>query len=92
MSTVPRPERTPQPSEAGQLRELLAAIADALDVPLGDDHEAARQLTRDRAIIVKHIASACAEGVLPTDPARWLRDAVAAISPAPQAPEEVPGE
>lgn len=92
MSTVPRPTGASQPSEAGQLRELLAAIADALDVPLGDDHDAARQLTRDRAIIVKHIASVCAEGDAPADPARWLRSSVATISPAPQAPEEVPGE
>ena len=89
MNTVPRPERIPQPSEADQLRELLAAIIEALDVPVDDDYGAALQLTRDRSIIVKHVAEACTGSVLPTDPARWVRTSVAEIAPGPEA---VPGE
>lgn len=84
MPTVPRPERTPQPSEADELRELLAAIVEALDVPVDGDYDAAFQLTRDRAVIVKHIADACTNSVLPTDPAKWLRDSVALVAPGPE--------
>lgn len=85
MSTVPRPERTPQPSEADQLRELLAAIADVLDVPLGDDPDAALAVTRDRSIIVKHVARAASAPGGMADPASWLRADVAEFAPAPGA-------
>lgn len=85
MSTVPRPERAPRPSEADELRELLAAIVEALDVSVDGDYAATLQLTRDRSIIVKHVAEACTRSVLPADPARWVRTSVAEIAPGPEA-------
>lgn len=89
MPTVPRPEHAPQPNDTEALRDLLAAIADVLDIPLGDDPTAARQLTRDRAILVKSIARDASGLVPPSDPAQHLRTLVAEYAPNTPA---VPGE
>lgn len=96
MTTVPRPTGAPVPNpedslraEATELRAILTVIADVLDVPAGDDYQAALQLTRDRAILVKHAARDAAHLPLVSGESQWLRDAVAEHAPAPEA---VPGE
>ncbi len=71
------------------MREILTAIADALDIPAGDDYRAALQLTRDRAILVKHAARDAATLPLVPGESQWLRDAVAEHAPNPTV---VPGE
>ena len=97
MPTVPRPTGAPTPNpeaeslraEATELRAILAAIAEVLDVPVGDDYPAALQLTRDRAILVRHAArDAATLPVVPGESQR-LRNAVAEHAPNPTA---VPGE
>lgn len=77
--TVPRPATTPDPT--AELRALLAAIGDVLDVPLDGDRQAAYRLTRERAVVVRAVARACADGITPTDPAQWLRNVVAEHAP-----------
>ncbi|WP_160051410.1 hypothetical protein [Nocardiopsis sp. FR26] len=91
MSTVPRSERPAEPSEADQLRALLAAVAEALDVPVD---AGASRADRDRAVssratVVTAVARMCSGPVMPTNPAAWLRELVAEYAPIP---EVVPGE
>lgn len=93
MTTVPRPMGAPKSNpeadalraEADQLREILAAIADVLDVPLGDDVAAGLRVTRDRALLVAAAARDAAEMPLVGPEAEWLRDQAAEFAPLPQA-------
>lgn len=71
-------------SDNDQLRELLAVIADVLDVPLGEDVDAGLRLTRDRSILVRHAAQDAAEMPLTLTEARYLRSQIAAHAPAPK--------
>ncbi|MFF8768471.1 hypothetical protein ACF07Q_28485 [Nocardiopsis dassonvillei] len=86
MSTVPRTERPAQPTEADGLRALLAAVADALTVPLDacatpDDRHV---LLVERATAAR--IAAAGETVSVADPAAradWLRSYVAEYAPIP---------
>jgi gamma-glutamyl:cysteine ligase YbdK (ATP-grasp superfamily) len=86
VSTVPRPERPAQPTEADALRDLLDAVAEALTVPLdacptmADRHA----LLAERATAAR--IAAAGETVAHTDPgarADWLRSYVAEYAPIP---------
>jgi hypothetical protein len=83
MNQPQRSEAESLRTEAGELRAILAAIADALDVPAGDDYAATLQLTRDRAILVKHAARDAVHLPVVAGESQWLRDAVAEHAPAP---------
>ena len=55
------------------MRALLAVIEEALDVPLGEDIDAALRITRDRSIMVRHAARAALTYSNPADAAEALR-------------------
>jgi hypothetical protein len=84
--TVPRPERPAQSTEADALRDLLAAIGDALTVPL----DACATLADRHALLAERAAAAriaaAGETVAYTDPAAradWLRSYVVEWAPIP---------
>ncbi|WP_435107370.1 hypothetical protein [Nocardiopsis synnemataformans] len=86
MSTVPRPERPAELTEADALHDLLAAVAEALTVPLD-----ACATVADRHVLLAERATAAriaaaGETVAYTDPgarAAWLRSYVAEYAPIP---------
>lgn len=83
MNTVPRPDRTPQPSEADELRELLAAIHDALTIPRVGSPEEHDMAVADRALTIQVATSPEVLALSPGETARWLREHVAKHSAVP---------
>ncbi|MFC9087043.1 hypothetical protein [Nocardiopsis dassonvillei] len=78
----------PTSSEIDQMRELLAAVVEVLDVPMDAADTVAERdrIVSTRATVVTAVARLCSGPVLPTDPAVWLRELVAEYAP------EVSGE
>lgn len=79
MTTVPRPERANEPTEADHFRALLAAIATALDVPAtaGETLADRDRVTAERAIIVKVMARCAATWAGPEYALKWMREELA---------------
>ena len=79
MTTVPRPERANEPTEADHFRALLAAIGDALDTPLdaGDTMAERDRVTAERAIIVKVMARCAADWADPEYALKWMQEELA---------------
>lgn len=80
MITVPRPERTPEQVEINDLRALLAAVADVLDVPVDAGATVAdrRHIVSDRATLARIASRTVTESaVSPTVATKWLREELA---------------
>ena len=88
MNTVPRPSGAPESNPEAHLRAILAAVAEALAVPMGDDVDAVLRVTRDRAILVRGAALNAVEAMALTGhEADRLRAQVDTWAPLPDARE-----
>lgn len=92
MNTVSRPSGAPESNPEAHLRAFLAAVAEALDVPHGDDVGAVLRVTRDRAILVRTAVLDAVEAMALTGhEADRLRLQVDTWAPLPEAHRESGG-
>lgn len=73
-----------KPSEADELRKLLSAIHDALEIPRTGSPEAHDRLVADRALTIQVATSSKVLALNPGETARWLREHVAKCSSFPE--------
>jgi hypothetical protein len=81
VSTVPRPARPTEPTEADALRAFLDAVADLLDVPVDSVASIAEyhRAVKDRAIIAKVAIRATADYMDPAIAVTWMREELAKL-------------